>query len=1002
MLCTSDSEKLSGAEEHRTGMLKQSENIVHRLFHRQISRPRPNTHIHQARTLYENIVPSHTVYDVECPDHNFRKFTNDGQFLICFGRNHQELVVYRHKWLNFCVKGEDCDQPLDLPPKARRFESHFSLLYTIPLATGTEAICKDFFLSAENGLYGIFATTTVPDNSNPATDGAVPGVPSTEKITIFIVSLAEGRITDQRAFRDDFIQLAHNMGVFLYDDLLAILSIRFQCIRILQIRESGRFVDVRTIGTHCREDDELVLNSQAQEEELYHKQLAYLRKARGLSQHDASVSGKVGEPGKPWPLLWNVKQGQSTRRERNRRHAPSSAHGSNGVVAGHRSENGHGGSADPEANGNHSEIQDLDLQYENYFRGLLATLEDTAVNEVNGHVSSNGNGSTSSLQGGMNLARQRSGVGLPAVESHSQSALSNGHHHGGGGDHPHQNGVVVSSQFSGERTGPALPTSWRQNSVAAEHRTAYAPLVSIYDNVRAARNSEGSTSTSGGHYSSAGPSRYGRSYTSTSGSSLDRYTSGRGSSSVRYTSTTISSGSSDSRSEGSLRDASFSGVSMSYGSGRPAANGSLSVRSENGTFVEYVVSSRMQGAGTVTTTQQIPLAEHLTLPSSSFQGGSERRTSDRTLRENGQDFPGDGGTSMENGVHSHETTDEPTSDDRTLPLRPAERSISLSTTGDVQIGGTRRAPLSVRENNNNGNRGRPPRNGEHGAAQRSRPVADVATDSNEGGGAQVLGGIKQRLLSFIFQGVVNEDISPIAKAQRLKRFYYHFQHYVDLVMWKVQFLDRYHLLIKFGSVDGVLQRNSDTSHQTAFLAIFNLETTEILGFYQNSSEEFLLSFEQFCDHFRVAPRYPLYMNFISSYSNNSHVRDQLRKQRTTCSSSKTGNYLQFVKRTLAWVPFNSQCQSPSAYYDQSLFHYDEKLISAIDRHKPCMEHPIKFLSRRRPNCLKFKLSPGPEHGANDGRTKRVASFIFHPIFPFAISIQQSFMQPSVINFHFRK
>lgn len=35
-----------------------------------------------------------------------------------------------------------------------------------------------------------------------------------------------------------------------------------------------------------------------------------------------------------------------------------------------------------------------------------------------------------------------------------------------------------------------------------------------------------------------------------------------------------------------------------------------------------------------------------------------------------------------------------------------------------------------------------------------------------------------------------------------------------------------------------------------------------------------------------------------------------------------------------------------------------QLISAIDRHKPCMEHPIKFLSRRRPNCLKFKLSPG--------------------------------------------
>lgn len=27
-------------------------------------------------------------------------------------------------------------------------------------------------------------------------------------------------------------------------------------------------------------------------------------------------------------------------------------------------------------------------------------------------------------------------------------------------------------------------------------------------------------------------------------------------------------------------------------------------------------------------------------------------------------------------------------------------------------------------------------------------------------------------------------------------------------------------------------RNSETSHQTAFLAIYNLETTQILGFYQ--------------------------------------------------------------------------------------------------------------------------------------------------------------------------
>lgn len=51
------------------------------------------------------------------------------------------------------------------------------------------------------------------------------------------------------------------MGVFLYDDLLAIVSLRYQTIHILQIRDSGNLVDVRAIGEFCREDDELFLNS---------------------------------------------------------------------------------------------------------------------------------------------------------------------------------------------------------------------------------------------------------------------------------------------------------------------------------------------------------------------------------------------------------------------------------------------------------------------------------------------------------------------------------------------------------------------------------------------------------------------------------------------------------------------------------------------------------------------------------------------------------------------
>lgn len=132
-------------------------------------------------------MPSHTVYDVDCPDHTFRKFSNDGQYLICFSRNQQDLIVYRHNWLSYCRKGDDCDTVDELPPKSRKFDTYFTQLYAVSLASGNEVVCKEFFLTTENNLFGIFATSTAPDYSAAPSPGAVPGVPSIEKISISLV-----------------------------------------------------------------------------------------------------------------------------------------------------------------------------------------------------------------------------------------------------------------------------------------------------------------------------------------------------------------------------------------------------------------------------------------------------------------------------------------------------------------------------------------------------------------------------------------------------------------------------------------------------------------------------------------------------------------------------------------------------------------------------------------------------------------------------------------------
>ncbi|KAL2607655.1 hypothetical protein R1flu_026228 [Riccia fluitans] len=954
-----------GVEDRRKGMLKRSENIVHRLFSREISRARPNTHINKARELYENIVPSHTVYDVECPDHLIRKFTNDGQYLICFSRNHQELIVYRHRWFSYSGKGEESDQITDLPAKYKKFESYFVQLYSVSLASGNDVICKDFFLATDNSLYGLFATTSTPDPSPPAAEGAVPGVPSIEKIVIYLVRLSDGHIADERIYHDDFIHLSHNMGVFLYDDLLAVLSIRYQSIRILQIRDTGRFVDVRTIGTHCREDDELILNSQAQEEEIFLQNQAALRKARGLpARAEVSASKRLESQGNAWPLEWNLKLKQQASkvahpiRNRGTRSANTQRTQSGMAPLASTSEAG-GGRPDSTSNGIYEGIQgtDLDLQYAHYFRGLFTNMEE---NSVQTRDFSSGIASASDVQ--------------TTINPNIQDRRVNPTHHAVYENGYHSSGVETGDGFT-------RPEQVYRNAIAG------IPV-------------DASTSGSGGHHLASGLFHYGRTYSAANGDSGDRLTS-RGSSSVRYPSTTGTSSESCGKSDdGSRWEGSVSGGSLSYGTGG-GGSGSVSVQSADNIQMDFVLTSRSRI--NLSNGQHARPTEDAYLPSASHHRENGHRSAGNGWSAAGLPMTNDHRRTQGTAVLTSVTEGTLRSNDRFLPSRFAnERATVGGERESPSIGSPSEPSVSRRDTAPHRDVVRAvqaiappaprlvPQAVSNGVAQRNATESEPAPTQE--GSSQLLGGMKQRLLSFMFKASWDLNLSPIEKAKMLKRFYYHFQHYEDLVMWKVQFLDRYHLLIKFGSIEGV-HRSTDMSHQNAFLAVYNLETTEMLGFYQNTSEELLSYFENFCDHFRVVPRFPLHMNFISSYSNNIHLREQLRKQRVASSSSKSGSYAQVVRRTLGWLPFSSQCHSPSVYFDQSLFHYDEKLISAVERHKPCMEHPIKFISRRKPNSLKFKINPGSEEGSHDGRSKRVASFVFHPIFPFAISIQQSYMQP---------
>jgi de-etiolated-1 len=600
---------------------------MQRLLSRETSRGKPSTSCLQSRKFYQNIFPNYTVCNVEIPNCYIKKFTSDGEYLLCFTKNLQGIQLYHFRGSNQNMWGNNSAQ------HEKKFETYFTNVYEKFLTSGNEVMCRDFCLTSACGNFLILASSGPPSGppSTPATSSGSPlftaeqslfssdafstpsftfrpeysshqnylGLSSLEDITFYLVGLKDGQVYDKRTFKKDFIHLANHAGVYLYNDLFAVLSLQTQTVHLFQIKGNS-FIDVRTIGHQCYEDDDLEFGRQ----------------------------------------------------------------------------------------------QELEKQYE---------------------------------------ANHKS----PCQQAYE-------------GCHPFQS--------------------------APQPQTA--PPI---------------------------------------------------------------------------------------------------------TCQQYLAQS--------------------------------------------QEFQTQG--KPQNGL-------------QVITANEEERQ------GEVLVG-------------------------------TAGPIV----------------GIKHRLLAFLFRQA-QESPNP---AQSLRLFFQNFPQFSALVMWKMQLLDEFHLLLKFGSIDGLLTRSpADASNQTAFFVVYNLQSTEIVGIYENYSKEFAQTFEQFCEHFRACSCPNGLIKYRSTCSNNSFVREQLLKQKMAVMCAKNGGEAQATKRILSALPFSPQSWSESPYFDKSLFNYDEKVISSTERPKPCAEYAIKFYSRE-DGHVQFKINPGlPE---KTDRVKRYASYVFHPFYPFIISIQHTLFQPSIVNFHFR-
>ncbi len=140
-----------------------------------------------------------------------------------------------------------------------------------------------------------------------------------------------------------------------------------------------------------------------------------------------------------------------------------------------------------------------------------------------------------------------------------------------------------------------------------------------------------------------------------------------------------------------------------------------------------------------------------------------------------------------------------------------------------------------------------------------------------------------------------------------------------------------------------------------------------------------------------------YTHFTSSPSNNVYARLLQQRFQQTIVSAKNGGVAEARRRVLAQLPISAQSYTSSPYLDHSLFSYDEKWVSVMERPKACGEHPVAFYGRE---CgrRKFNMYAGIHGRAVAPSSRRLVAFTFHPTDPFAISVQKT-NTDYVVNFH---
>jgi len=148
----------------------------------------------------------------------------------------------------------------------------------------------------------------------------------------------------------------------------------------------------------------------------------------------------------------------------------------------------------------------------------------------------------------------------------------------------------------------------------------------------------------------------------------------------------------------------------------------------------------------------------------------------------------------------------------------------------------------------------------------------------------------------------------------------------------------------YASEDVCSLRAPDPNSQPSFFVVYDITSTEVIKVYDSTSEDLLTLYENFSDFLR----YPAAVLdsetvscFASSPSTDVFARQAHERFKYSITGARYGGRREAVRRVLAQLPISAQSYSTSPFLDLSLFSYDDKWVSAMERPKACGDHPVR-------------------------------------------------------------